>query len=106
VLCDYYNYRRILSSCIHYWLFKHIPIAFFIGIIITYAIISIKNIKYNAILNHIAEISYPLYLTHHFCIAKLGFVGIFVAFVLSEILHFFVEKPFIEYVKTSKLKFF
>ncbi len=95
----------ILSACVHYWLFKSIPFAFFIGIIITYVIISTKNIKYNAILNHIAEISYPLYLTHHFCIAKIGFIGIFVAFIISEILHFFVEKPFIEYAKTSKLKF-
>lgn len=77
---------------------------YFIGIIIaTLIILYGKNLKENKSVNHIADISYPLYLTHHFCIAKFGFFGILISIIISEILHFVIEKPFIEYSKTSKL---
>jgi peptidoglycan/LPS O-acetylase OafA/YrhL len=78
--------------------------SYFVGIIIaTFIILYGKNIKENKIVNHIADISYPLYLTHHFCIARFGLVGIFISIIISEIIHFIVEKPFIEYSKISTL---
>lgn len=74
------------------------------GVILAIIIILFgNNVKDNKIINYIADISYPLYLTHHFCILAFGFVGIILSFILSTLIHFVVEKPFIEYGKTYKL---